>query len=125
MLPTSTACSSLQLANMRIHVTVAESSIANAATQCTQVVDSSLDSIKRALDPSFTPEAIAALDSNTTLARDQYGVAYLPGFVGLNNLTCTDYVNVTLHALAHVPPLRDFFLVPANYAASKSPLVCV
>eukprot|EP00953_Heterococcus_sp_UTEX-ZZ885_P010443 6096-Heterococcus_DN1.PRE.3 len=88
-----------------------------------QVVDSSLDSIKRALDPSFTPDAIAALDSNTTLARDQYGVAYLPGFVGLNNLTCTDYVNVTLHALAHVPPLRDFFLVPANYASSKSPLV--
>lgn len=32
---------------------------------------------------------------NTTLSRDQYGVAYLPGFVGLNNLKCTDFVNVS------------------------------
>jgi hypothetical protein len=32
------------------------------------------------------------------------------GFVGLNNLKHTDYVNVVLHALAHVGPIRDFFL---------------
>eukprot|EP00611_Tribonema_gayanum_P023279 TRINITY_DN4868_c0_g1_i3.p1 TRINITY_DN4868_c0_g1~~TRINITY_DN4868_c0_g1_i3.p1 ORF type:complete len:383 (-),score=125.60 TRINITY_DN4868_c0_g1_i3:706-1794(-) len=88
-----------------------------------EVVDSSLDDIKRALFPSYAPRDMAALDCNTTLARDQYGVAYLPGFVGLNNLTSTDYLNVTLHALAHVAPLRDFFLVPANYAGCKSPLV--
>ncbi|CAN0502097.1 unnamed protein product [Scytosiphon promiscuus] len=35
------------------------------------------------------------LHQNTTLSRDQYGVAYLPGFVGLNNLKCTDFVNVS------------------------------
>ncbi|KAG5184893.1 hypothetical protein JKP88DRAFT_257423 [Tribonema minus] len=88
-----------------------------------EVVDSSLDDIKRALFPSYAPRDMAALDRNTTLARDQYGVAYLPGFVGLNNLTSTDYLNVTLHALAHVAPLRDFFLDPTNYAGCKSPLV--
>jgi U4/U6.U5 tri-snRNP-associated protein 2 len=51
------------------------------------------------------------------------GVSYLPGFVGLNNLSATDYVNVTLHALSHVTPLRNFFLDPANYSNSKSTLV--
>ena len=26
-----------------------------------------------------------------------HGISYLPGFVGLNNLKCTDYINVVLH----------------------------
>lgn len=30
---------------------------------------------------------------------------------------------VVLHALAHVPPLRDFFVEPDNYKESKSALV--
>jgi hypothetical protein len=34
-----------------------------------QVVDSSLDDVKRSLHPSFAPAEIAALDRNTTLAR--------------------------------------------------------
>lgn len=88
-----------------------------------QVIDSSLNDIKLALYPSFTANDIAILDKNTTLSRDQYGVAYLPGFVGLNNLSSTDYLNVTLHALAHISPLRNFFLVPSNYENTKSPLV--
>jgi len=88
-----------------------------------EVVDSSLDDIVRALSPSFNPTEAARLNYNTTLARDIFGVSYLPGFIGLNNLKQTDYVNVIVHALAHVTPLRDFFLVPANYEQSKSPLV--
>jgi hypothetical protein len=52
-----------------------------------------------------------------------HGVAYLPGFVGLNNLSRTDYVNVTLHALSHVAPLRTFFLDRSRYATSKCPIV--
>ena len=43
------------------------------------MVDSSLDDIKRALFPSFSPLEIARLDSNTTLVRDVHGVSYLPG----------------------------------------------
>ena len=54
---------------------------------------------------------------------DDVGVSYLPGFVGLNNLSCTDYASVALHALSHVTPLRDFFLDPENYKDSKSSLV--
>ena len=43
--------------------------------------------------------------------------------MGLNNLRHTDFVNVVLHALSHVTPVRDFFLQPANYANCKSVLV--
>jgi hypothetical protein len=37
----------------------------------------------------------------------------------------TDYLNVILHALSHVAPLRDFFLMPSHYAlaARRSALV--
>jgi U4/U6.U5 tri-snRNP-associated protein 2 len=89
-----------------------------------EVLDSSLDDIKRCLQPVFTHEEIMALSrDNTTLARDVHGVSYLPGFVGLNNLNQTDYVNTVLHALAHIVPIRDFFLNPINYTDSKSSLV--
>lgn len=88
-----------------------------------EVLDSSLDDIVRCLQPKFSPQSIVALDGNTTLARDVHGVAYLPGFCGLNNLKQTDYINVVVHALAHVRPLRDFFLRPDNYAQYTSPLV--
>ncbi|OQR94722.1 U4/U6.U5 tri-snRNP-associated protein [Achlya hypogyna] len=92
-----------------------------------EVTDLSLLPIKNALRPTFMPEQIEALDSNKKLAQDSFGVSYLPGFVGLNNLKKTDYISVVLHALAHVPPLRDYFLEPVNYmpavAKTKSVLV--
>lgn len=43
------------------------------------MVDSSLDDIKRALFPTFSPHDISRLDANTTLVRDVHGVSYLPG----------------------------------------------
>ncbi|EQC25847.1 hypothetical protein SDRG_16296 [Saprolegnia diclina VS20] len=83
-----------------------------------EVNDLSLLPIQHALRPTFTKEQIAQMDGNRKLAQDSFGVSYLPGFVGLNNLKKTDYVSVVLHALAHVPPLRDYFLEPANYMAA-------
>ena len=58
-------------------------------------------------------------------ARALDGTPFAPGLVGINNLKASDYAAVTVQALARVPPLRDFFLVPANYreAAPRSPLV--
>ena len=52
-------------------------------------------------------------EQNTTLSRDQYGVAYLPGFVGLNNLKCTDFVNVRIFA-----PLVPVFSTHLNRCVS-------
>lgn len=75
-----------------------------------EIKDASLADISAALHPTFTTEDISKLDTNTGLARDLFGRRYLPGFVGLNNLHKTDCVNATVQALAHVKPLRDFFL---------------
>lgn len=72
--------------------------------------DPSLRDISDALHPTFTRDDVRRLDSNRGLARDLFGRRYLPGFVGLNNLNKTDYINATVQALAHVRPLRDFFL---------------
>ncbi|KAL8008509.1 putative Zinc finger, RING/FYVE/PHD-type, ubiquitinyl hydrolase, ubiquitin specific protease [Plasmopara halstedii] len=76
-----------------------------------EVVDNTLKPVQDALRPSFEAAEIAQLDQNRILAQDAFGVSYLPGFIGLNNLKHTDYINVVVQALAHVPPLRDFFLV--------------
>ncbi|TDH65125.1 hypothetical protein CCR75_001684 [Bremia lactucae] len=76
-----------------------------------EVVDNTLKPVQDALRPTFEASQIAQLDQNRILAQDAFGVSYLPGFIGLNNLRHTDYINVVVQALAHVPPLRDFFLV--------------
>lgn len=88
-----------------------------------EVHDSSLDLIVKSLIPKFTLKETLALNSNSSLSRDVYGIAYLPGFIGLNNLNATDYLNVLLHALAHVTPFRDFWLETENYSLSKSNIV--
>ncbi len=56
-------------------------------------------------------------------ARGVDGSDYMPGLIGLNNIKNTDYVNVVVQSLARVPPLRDFFLLPKNYAHCSSALV--
>lgn len=43
--------------------------------------------------------------------------------MGLNNLKQTDYINVVVQALAHVKPLRDYFLYLPNVEGSRSVLV--
>jgi len=74
----------------------------------------SLQDIRLALHPTFTKGEVVGLDENQELARDLFGRRYLPGFIGLNNLNCTDYLNAVVQALGHVKPLRDFFLLAAN-----------
>ncbi|CAI2166787.1 20386_t:CDS:10 [Funneliformis geosporum] len=86
-----------------------------------EVNDSSLDDIKYVLHPTFTKEQVAKLDQNIRHSYDLNNKKYLPGFVGLNNVKANDYVNVIIQALAHIPPLRDFFILQ-NFE-SKSQLV--
>lgn len=62
----------------------------------------SLRDISLALHPCFTAQQVAELDGQKELARDLFGRRYLPGFVGLNNLNKTDYLNCVVQALAHV-----------------------
>ncbi len=51
------------------------------------------------------------------------GKPYIPGIVGLNDISKNDSLNCVLLSLAHVPQLRDFFLLPAHYAPCTSRLV--
>jgi U4/U6.U5 tri-snRNP-associated protein 2 len=62
----------------------------------------SLDDISAALRPRFTEREVEELDGRRELARDLFGRRYLPGFVGLNNLNKTDYLNCVVQALGHV-----------------------
>jgi len=102
--------------------------LTNATFHCLpdgyQIRDPSLQDIAAALRPTFTEQQIADLDrgvlpdgtgtgAGTTadlMSRDLFGRRYLPGFIGLNNLNKTDGINSVVQALAHVPPLRNYFL---------------
>ena len=63
------------------------------------------------------------LDKNKAFYHVPSGDEYLPGMMGMNVLGKGDYINVVVQALSHIAPIRDFFLIPSNYAYSKSPLV--
>jgi U4/U6.U5 tri-snRNP-associated protein 2 len=88
-----------------------------------EIIDSSLDDIRKCLHPDYQVSEVAKLDQNTALSRDIHGVSYLPGFIGLNNLNRTDDINVVLHLLSHISPFRDFFLQTSLYDLSTSKVV--
>lgn len=75
-----------------------------------EIRDASLQDIRDALHPTYTAPQIAAMDTTADLSRDLFGAKYLPGFCGLNNHGKTDAINAMVQALAHVQPLRDYFL---------------
>ena len=79
-----------------------------------EIHDASLHDIRDALHPTYDSHHLRQLDSSTELSRDLFGRLYLPGFVGLNNLHKTDGINAVVQALAHVRPLRDYFLRQSN-----------
>ncbi|KAG6874414.1 hypothetical protein C0995_015150 [Termitomyces sp. Mi166 len=78
------------------------------------VSDPSLEDISYVLAPTFTRDSVVHLSSPVQLAKPSYDLAskaYLPGYVGLNNIKRNDHMNVIIHSLLHVPPLRDFLLL--------------
>jgi U4/U6.U5 tri-snRNP-associated protein 2 len=101
--------------------------MSSARTYCLpdgyEVIDSSLVDIEKCLCPTFKAEEMEKLNTSTLLARDIYGVSYLPGFIGFNNLNATDFLNVILHALGHVSVFRDYWLQMNNYSNSKNSIV--
>jgi U4/U6.U5 tri-snRNP-associated protein 2 len=76
-----------------------------------KVNDPALADIKYLLLPTYSEQHIKRLDApDSRESFDLVANPYLPGFVGLNNLGANDYMNVVIQALAHVRPLRNFFL---------------
>ena len=78
-----------------------------------EVKSNTLEDIKYVVDPHFAKQDVlkGSLDKEPKTAWDLNGKPYTPGFVGMNNIKANDYFNVITHALAHVPPLRNFFIL--------------
>jgi hypothetical protein len=55
-----------------------------------------LEDIKYVLNPTFTKDAISALDRIEKHSRAIDGTLYVPGIIGLNNIKANDYCNVVL-----------------------------
>jgi len=76
-----------------------------------EVQNKSLDDIKYVVDPKFTEDEVKKLDKIPTESVDLSNKKYRPGFVGMNNIKANDYLNVVVQTLAHVAPIRNFFLL--------------
>ncbi|KAJ5673804.1 cysteine proteinase [Penicillium macrosclerotiorum] len=76
-----------------------------------EVKSKSLEDIKYVVDPHFTKDEVMKLDKEVHDAWDLSGSRYRPGFVGMNNIKANDYLNVVVQLLAHVHPIRNFFLL--------------
>ena len=87
-----------------------------------EVCDASLQDIRHVLNPTFTEEEIASMNSRGW-SRDLDGKEYMPGLVGLNNMKANDYANVVLQVILRIDPIRDFFLRRENYSGASTPLL--
>ncbi|KAL8831064.1 MAG: hypothetical protein Q9191_001076 [Dirinaria sp. TL-2023a] len=86
-----------------------------------EVKSKSLEDIKFVVDPKLSKEEVSKLDKEAKDAWDINGKKYRPGFIGMNNIKENDYFNVIVQSLAHVPPLRNFFML--EDLSQKSELV--
>ncbi|KAI8969279.1 hypothetical protein BDF20DRAFT_907974 [Mycotypha africana] len=84
----------------------------------------SLNDIKYILNPVLTKQQVLELDQHIKWSYDLNNKKYLPGFVGLNNIKANDYVNVVVQALAHVPSIRDYFILEDFEKKGGTQLVC-
>ena len=89
------------------------------------VSDPSLEDIAFVLSPSFSRSGVASLSTFAHLLRPSYDLSskpYVPGYIGLNNIKRNDHMNVIIHSLLHVAPLRDFLLL-SRFDGKQSELV--
>lgn len=89
------------------------------------VSDPSLDDIGHFLNPKFTLESIKYLSSPRHLRAPAFDLSnkpYTPGFIGMNNIKRNDHLNVVIHSLLHVPPLRDYLLL-SNFSYKEPELL--
>lgn len=78
------------------------------------VSDPSLNDISAVLSPTFTRSQIASLSTAAHLSKVSFDLSsktYLAGYVGLNNIKNNDYLNVIIHTLLHIPPIRNTLLL--------------
>ncbi|CUM63950.1 uncharacterized protein PRCAT00001538001 [Priceomyces carsonii] len=65
----------------------------------------SLADVKNLMNPTYNPNSELPKLSYT-LNNEPYDV----GYVGLNNISSNDYLNVIIQLLSHIPPIKNFYL---------------
>ena len=83
-----------------------------------EVVDDALADIKHNLNPSYTEDEIESALTNSERMRqigDQTKF-FRVGYVGLNNVKNTQYINAILQALLHLPPLVRHYMKTFTYS---------
>lgn len=88
-----------------------------------EIIDNSLQDIVYSNSPKFNYKTISNLNKFNTVCKDLDGNIYTPGLIGLNNLSATDYINVVLHLISHIKPLRNFFLQDNLFPFCKHKLI--
>ena len=89
------------------------------------VSDPSLEDISFVLAPTFTSTSVSILSTAAHIRKPSYDLSnrpYIPGYIGLNDIKRNDYMNVIIHSLLHVPPLRDYLLL-SNFRGKESELL--
>ncbi|KAH6987615.1 hypothetical protein BKA56DRAFT_577315 [Ilyonectria sp. MPI-CAGE-AT-0026] len=76
-----------------------------------EVKSRALDDIKYVSDPRYAKKEVIDMDRVKRTSWTLDNKEYTPGFVGMNNIKDNDYLNVVVQALAHVAPLRNYFLL--------------
>ncbi|ODQ64793.1 cysteine proteinase [Nadsonia fulvescens var. elongata DSM 6958] len=87
-----------------------------------EITSNSLNDIKYVVNPTYTKEYVSKLDKTEIISQGLNRKPYHPGFIGINNIKENDYANVVIQALAHISPLRDYFMLQA-FDAQSSELV--
>lgn len=79
------------------------------------VSDPSLNDILAVLSPRYTDASLSALSRLPTKpAYSLSNTPFTPGYIGINNVAHHSYLNVIIHLLLHIPPIRSFFLSPST-----------
>jgi len=71
-----------------------------------------LNDILYVLNPRYKQSGLKLLDKLPEPSYTLESEPYRPGYIGLNNIKRNDYLNVIIHLLLHIPPLRTFLLNP-------------
>jgi U4/U6.U5 tri-snRNP-associated protein 2 len=74
------------------------------------VSDPSLNDILAVLSPKFTTASLPALSRLPPTAYSLTNQPFTPGYIGINNVAHHSHLNVIIHLLLHIPPIRTFFL---------------
>ncbi|KAJ6252924.1 hypothetical protein M0813_13787 [Anaeramoeba flamelloides] len=88
-----------------------------------QVIDKSFDDIISNLHPTYTEKQLPVLNQNSITKMSIDKKEFIPGFVGLDCIDDTDWINVSLQLLSQSKPVRNWYLTNKNTEAIQSTLV--